>query len=136
LFPVCRRRHFHPVEVFEKTGKPVFIAHPESGSIHPLQAEDIEKRKAHTKAALANFLSKENIAILISTKDGQRNIKAAQQLRKRFKDKRFYLLAFDTLDFSQLLNFPFIDVFVNTACPRLMDDYDKFPRPLINLQDI
>jgi len=57
-------------------------------------------------------------------------------LKKSLKDKEVYLFISDTVDFSQLENFPFIDCWVNTACSRIMDDMEKFPRPLVDLADI
>jgi len=42
----------------------------------------------------------------------------------------------DTLDFSQLENFNFVECFVNTACPRLIDDYDKFHKAILNIDYI
>ncbi len=58
--------------------------------------------------------------------------KKLSQLEKKYKNKRFYKFVFDTLDYSQLENFPFIECWVNTACPRIFDDL----RSIINIQDI
>ena len=52
------------------------------------------------------------------------------------KEKNCYIFAFDTLDFSQIENFPFVECWVNTACNRILDDYGKFPKPLIDLADL
>jgi diphthamide biosynthesis enzyme Dph1/Dph2-like protein len=41
------------------------------------------------------------------------------------------------VEFQELENFPFIEVFVNTACPRIgLEDQKKFPRPVVNLADV
>ena len=29
-----------------------------------------------------------------------------------------------------------VDCLVNTACNRILDDYEKFPKPLIDISDI
>ena len=46
------------------------------------------------------------------------------------------IFAFDTLDFNQIENFPFVQCWVNTACSRILDDYEKFPKPLVDISDI
>ena len=43
----------------------------------------------------------------------------------------------DTLDFAELENFPFIECYVNTMCPRIgMDDTIRTAKPIVNIDDI
>ncbi len=126
---------FHPGEVYRKTKKDVFTMDVD-GKISKLDKNEIEKSIGKEKAAYVKFLSSENIGVIVSTKQGQNALKKAMQLKqnKKYKDKNFYVIVFDTIDFGQLENFNFIDCFVNTACPRMVDDYDKFPRPVLNIE--
>ncbi len=88
------------------------------------------------RASLMKFLSASNIGILITVKPGQEHLKAALTIEKKFPDKKFFFFVDDNISFSQLENFPFIDVWVNTACPRVgFDDQEKFERGVINLND-
>jgi diphthamide biosynthesis enzyme Dph1/Dph2-like protein len=74
---------------------------------------------------------------LITVKPGQEQIKTALTLKERFPDKNFYLLLFDDLDFSTLENFPFVDCFVNTMCPRIAyDDAHKIHKPIVDYLDL
>ena len=41
------------------------------------------------------------------------------------KGKNAFIFVFDTLDANEMENFPFIDFWISTACPRIADDKDK-----------
>ena len=73
------------------------------------------------------FLSADNIGILVSTKPGQNSYKKAIEIKEKLeaKGKKCFVFVFDTLDSNEMENFPFIDFWVNTACPRITDDKDK-----------
>jgi len=127
---------FHPIALALKNNKPVFTYNPFTKKLEKLDDIDIKKIQGKQKGALLKFHTSKEIGVLISLKPGQFLLKEALKLQKKYKEKNFYLLLFETLDFSQLENFPFIECYVNTACPRLMDDYDKFTKPLINIDDL
>ena len=131
---------FHPKALLLGSSKAVYTYNPFSKEVSKLPHSEVAKIKNHEKLALTKFLHADKVAVLITVKPGQLNVQAhlkqVYSLEKRFPDKKFYYFAFDTLDFNQLENFPFVDVFVNTACTRLMDDYDKFPKPVVNISEI
>ncbi len=129
---------FHPIEVSVKTGKKVYTYNPYTKKLKFLGESEILSYNRRKKAGIKVFLSSQNIGILVSTKPGQQNMRLAFEIKKKIeeKHKNAFLLLFDTLDFSQLENFPFVDCFVNTACPRIIDDYSKFPKPVVNIEDI
>jgi len=122
------------------SSKDVFIYNPFSKEFRKLPHSEVAAVKKHEKVALTKFLHADRIGVLLSVKTGQIGVQAylkqIYSLEKKFPDKKFYYLAFDTLDFSQLENFTFVDVFVNTACTRLIDDYAKFPKPIVNIEQI
>ncbi len=127
---------FHPKALLLGTEVPVFRYDPfieKWEEVDPSFRTKVEKQR---KVGLSTFLMKDNIGIIISTKPGQNLMKHAFALKKQYPDKNFYFLVTSTLDFIQLGNFPFIECFVNTACNRLQDDYDKFPKPMVNIEDI
>ena len=128
---------FHPTALAIKNKKPVFIINPFSGRITEVTKTDIERMEKQKISALAKFRSSQNIGVLVSTKPGQKNILAVEKLRMKYPQKNFYLLLFDTLDFTQLENFTFIGCFVNTACPRISyDDFTSFPKPAVDFHEI
>ena len=80
------------------------------------------------------FHTSKNIGVLISKKPGQLDLKPLN-LEKRFPKKKFYFFLADEIRKEDLENFNFIDIFVNSACPRIA--YDEFENiSLINLEDI
>jgi 2-(3-amino-3-carboxypropyl)histidine synthase len=131
---------FHPKALLLGSTKDVYVYNPFSKQLQKMHHSEVDKIKKHEKASLIKFLHADKIGVLVSVKPGQIGVQAylkqIYSLEKKFPDKKFHYLAFDTLEFSQLENFTFIDCFVNTACTRLMDDYDKFPKPMVNIDKV
>ena len=128
---------FHPQALMLKNNKPVFIYNPFSQKHFQLEEKEIENARGKNQGAKLKFLSSKEIGVLISTKPGQQQIKKAYDLEKKYPDKDFYFLLFDTMDFAELENFPFIECFVNTACPRIaFDEAEKIRKPIINIEDL
>ena len=114
---------FHPLAVALATKKPVYQYNPLIKSFSEIKKEDIEAYNKRKKGALLKFLNAENVGILISTKSGQSYpVNKLKSLEKKYKDKKFYKFIADTVDYKQLENFPFIEAWVNTACPRIEED--------------
>ncbi len=129
--------NFHPIQIALETGKKVLTADPIGGKVGEITEEQVEKRKRRIKAAYTKFLAAEKIGVLVSTKEGQANMAAAEQLEKKYRDKEFFMFVFDTLDFSELENFTDIECWVNTSCPRMaVEDYEKFQKPTINIAEL
>lgn len=125
--------NFHPLEIALKTNKEVFTFNPFNKKFEKLDKKEIERIEKRKKGAYLKFLSSENIGILVSTKYGQNKINEAVKLKSKLKNKNCYILIFDTLDLNQLESFNFIDCFVNTACPRLSEDFSK---AVVNIEDL
>ncbi len=129
---------FHPMALLLKNEKPVFVYNPFTKKLIEFDKKDCEKIKKKRKGALVKFLSSKEIGILVTTKSGQNRLKDAQKLEIKLqkKGKNAYILISDTINFSQLENFPFIECFVNTACPRIAyDDSDKL-KSVVNIDDV
>ena len=75
------------------------------------------------------YLNAEKIGILISIKPGQYNLQKALKFKKTIK-KQSYLFLFNNLNPTELENFPQIQSWVNTACPRI--EYKN----IINIDDL
>ena len=60
----------------------------------------------------------DKIGILVSTKPGQYNLKEAIKIKKQIK-KESYIFFFNKLEEFELENFPDIEYWINTACPRI-----------------
>jgi diphthamide biosynthesis enzyme Dph1/Dph2-like protein len=101
--------HFHPGALID-LGKDIYLQN----------GEKLEFKKR--KSMLAKFYASKNIGIIVSLKKGQQHMDWAEELKNRFKDKSFYTFVCDTIDYNQMKNFPFVECWVNTACPRITDD--------------
>ncbi|MBU0629124.1 MAG: 2-(3-amino-3-carboxypropyl)histidine synthase subunit [Nanoarchaeota archaeon] len=123
---------FHPLAVALETKKPVYKYNPLNNQLTKIEQKDIENYERRKKAAMLKFLSSDVIGILVSKKKGQYyNIKKLTNLEKKYPKKKFYIFIADTIDYSQMENFPFIQAWVNTACPRIEEDIK-----IINIKEI
>jgi len=80
-----------------------------------------------------------NFGIIVSTKPGQSNPQIALSILKQVEEagKKAVILYADEILPQKLLDFTDIDVFVDTACPRLaLDDPERFPKPIITRDEI
>ena len=118
---------FHPLGVAMQTKKDVFVFNPVSGVFDKLDIDDIENYKKIKKIRYMKFLSADNIGIMVTIKPGQYSYRKAVEIKEKLdkKGKKCFIFVFDTLDASEMDNFPFIDFWINTACPRIADDRDK-----------
>ena len=127
---------FHPLGIAINIEKEVFCYDPLHAIMSRIDQKQVERYNAKRKGAYLKFLDSKEIGFLVSLKPGQNNFKKAAEWKARLKGKNCYIFAFDTLDFSQAENFPFIHCWINTACKRMTDDYSKFPKPIVNLCEI
>ena len=131
---------FHPEAIMmQNLEKQVFQFNPFDSSLKELDKEEIKKLIKKHKGAIVTFLSRTNIGMIITTKPGQGFLKRALQFKEQAekKDKKVYMFICDTVDFNQIENFPFVECWVNTACPRIaLDDKDKFNKPVVNMEDV
>ncbi len=120
---------FHAVSLAAESNLPVYIL--ESDKLRKIPGEEIESYKKKKYASYMKFLNSEKIGILVSTKPGQENLKKAIALKDKLKNKDFYLFIGNEIDKNQFENFPAIQSWINTACPRL--DFDS---SIINIGDL
>lgn len=123
---------FHPLGVALKTNKKVYTFNPIGNVFSEINEKEIQKIKKNKKIKLIKFLSSDTVGILVSLKPKQFNLKKALEVKKRFKDKNFNIFLFDTLNINDLENFPFIQSWINTACPRISDEKTN----IINVEDL
>jgi len=126
---------FHPIGVSLQTGKKVFVLHPDSMQLTELSTQDVEKIKKKKKGMLAKFYSSNVIGVLMTTKGGQSTVQGGDvkvlEVEKKHPDKKFYHFICDTLNYSELENFGFVQCWVNTMCPRMTEDVK-----LLNIEDL
>ena len=132
---------FHPLALAygqkeTKIKKEVVCNDPLSNHCTILSQKEIEKVLKRYKGSLLKFLSAHNVGVLVTIKPGQEQLKPSYFLEKNFPLKKFYYFIDNIISFDQLENFNFIEVWVNSACPRIgLDDQQQFRRGVINLND-
>jgi len=134
---------FHPKalllsQTFRKDIKDVIIWDPVAGGMKVINRATIQKQLNRTKGNLTRFLVAQTIGVLVTTKPGQQYLHQAQKLKEHLKtiDKKCYVFISDTIDIHHLENYPFIDAWVNTACPRIgQDDITTITKPMINIKE-
>jgi 2-(3-amino-3-carboxypropyl)histidine synthase len=128
---------FHAMGVALATGKPTIVADPYEEMAYPIQDEArrvIMQRWGNISAAK----EAKSFGVLISLKSGQMRLRAAMDIKEKIEQKglKATLLALREVTPSALMQFPSIDAFVNTACPRLsLDDAPHFSKPLLYLNE-
>ncbi len=127
---------FHAIEIKRNTGKPVYLL--DSKNIEEISEREIMKHEAIKTKFLIDFEIAKNIGLLVSTKKGQFNLENALKTKKILekKGKKSYVFLFETLIPEELVNFDTIDFWINFACPRIRDDYERFSKPVLNWKDI
>ncbi|OYT30855.1 hypothetical protein DRJ22_01585 [Candidatus Woesearchaeota archaeon] len=122
---------FHPLNLARHTEKPVWTWNPVSKVLKQISKSETTKFKKKMQGLLNRFLHAETIGVLVSLKPGQFNLRLARDFIKHSK-KNCYLFLCDNVVPAEFENFPFIDFWVNTACPRLIEDSDQ----MINIDDL
>ncbi|MEM4347913.1 MAG: diphthamide synthesis protein [Candidatus Altiarchaeota archaeon] len=125
---------FHALGISARTEKPVIIFNPYTNSIDEISDDERKKYIARKKAAILKALSAKVFGILVSTKTNQFNFKKAIEIKKQIekKGRKAFIFVGDEISPEKLLGFK-VDLWLNTACPRISEDY--FDKPIINLHD-
>ncbi len=123
---------FHPLAI--DIDKPVFSFNPYSGSVTDVSA-DVERLKKRRKGAIAKALTCKRFGILASTKPGQLSMANARWAKEELEKRGFEasILVANEFEPMTINNFMDFDCYVNTACPRIADDQEKFGKPVLNI---
>ncbi len=120
---------FHGVSLAYESSLPVYLYNHKLEKISEKQVEDLKKKQ---KVAQVKFLNSKKAGIVISTKSGQQRIDKAIKLKNKIKDKDIYFFLTNNLNQQEFENFPQIQSWVNTACPRL----DLNENQMINISEL
>lgn len=126
---------FHALGIATITEKPVFIFNPYTKSIDEISDDERKRHIARKKAAILKALSAEVFGILVSTKTNQFNFKKAVKIKKQIEEKgrKAFIFVGDEISPEKLIGFK-VDLWLNTACPRISEDY--FDKSLINFHEL
>jgi diphthamide biosynthesis enzyme Dph1/Dph2-like protein len=120
---------FHAVSLALETNLPVYLYN--MNKLMKISDKEIKKLQQKRKASYINYLNSDFAGILVSIKPGQQNLKKAIELKK-YLPKKSYLFLSNNINTAEFENFPQIQSWINTACPRLNFDSNK----IINFSEI
>ncbi len=130
--------YFHGLGASLSVERPTVLADPYDGTVKVLDQD--RDRIIRQRYALVDKARRANsFGIIVSTKPGQSNPQVALSILKQVEEagKKAVILYADEVVPQKLVDFTDIDVFVDTACPRLaLDDPERFPKPIITRDEI
>ncbi len=128
---------FHAIGVALSTSKPTVIADPYDNTTTSVDKE-AEKILKQRWAQVQQAKEAKNFAVLVGMKPGQKRLEEAFELREKLEreGKTAHLFALKEVTPEALLEFPSIDAYVNTACPRIsLDDAARFKKPMLTANE-
>jgi len=128
---------FHPLGGALATEKPFLAVDPFTGDIRWME-EERRRELRRRKGALLAAIEARRFGVVCSTKPGQFNFKKALAIKKMLEaeGKDAQILICNELNYESLNNFLEVDCFVNTACPRIVEDYARLRKPILDAEEI
>jgi 2-(3-amino-3-carboxypropyl)histidine synthase len=128
---------FHPLGLSLATMKPIVVADPFENTAYVIY-EDAHKLVQKRWANINEAKNAQNFGIIIGLKPGQTNFQTATKIKKELEEngKKAVLLALREINPNSLMQFPTIDAYVNTACPRIaLDEPSGFKKPVLTIAE-
>jgi 2-(3-amino-3-carboxypropyl)histidine synthase len=133
---VCGGR-FHALGVALTTAKPTVVADPYEGTAYSVDRE-ADRLIKQRWASIQEAANGKRFGVLIGLKSGQKRLKRALWVSRELQKsgKKSTLLAAREVTPESLLQYPSIDAYVNTACPRIsLDDSTRFKKPVLTINE-
>jgi len=128
---------FHAIGVALVTMKPTVVADPYEGRAYSVDNE-VKKVIRQRWASINKAKQAVNFGVLTGLKSGQKRLDEALGIKEKLGEagKKATLLALREVTPEALMQFPTIEAFVNTACPRIsLDDASRFLKPVLTLNE-
>jgi 2-(3-amino-3-carboxypropyl)histidine synthase len=122
---------FHPSGIALYTGKRVIAADPFTRQVRVFEPDELRKKRY---MVIARALDAQSFGVLVGTKSGQCKLEDALTVQRNAiaKGRNAYVIALDEICEEKLLGYA-VDAFVNTACPRLVEDLVAFKKPVLTV---
>lgn len=128
---------FHALGIALNTAKPTVIADPYDSRAY-LVDEQADKILKQRFVSIQEARSAKTFGVVIGLKPGQSHLDKALKIKvlAEKKGKVAYLLAGREITPEVILEFPSIDAYVNTACPRIsLEASSKFSKPVLTVNE-
>jgi 2-(3-amino-3-carboxypropyl)histidine synthase len=128
---------FHALGIALNTSKPTIIADPYDNRAYLINTE-AQKILKQRFSSIQEAKNAKKFGIFVGLKPGQKHLDNALHVKElaEKKGKAAYLLAAREITPETLLEFPSIDAYVNTACPRVsLEATGKFQKPVLTVNE-
>jgi 2-(3-amino-3-carboxypropyl)histidine synthase len=128
---------FHALGIALSTSKPTIIADPYEKRAYPID-EEAQKILKQRWACVEEAKHATAFGVLIGLKLGQKLLDDALRIKEMVEKngKTAFLFAMREIVPEALMEFPSVDVYVNTACPRIsLDAPSKFLKPVLTVNE-
>jgi 2-(3-amino-3-carboxypropyl)histidine synthase len=128
---------FHALGLYLATMKPTVAADPYEGKTYSVDA-DAQKIIHKRFASINEAKTARNFGVIFGLKSGQQNLESAQKIKKALeaKGKKAVLIALREITPAALMQFPTLDCYVNTACPRIaIDETSAYMKPVLTVRE-
>jgi len=128
---------FHAIGISLATSKPTIVADPYEKRAYSVEGE-VEKTRRQRMANVSESKKAQNFGILVGLKSGQMHLQRAFEIKSKLQNrgKKAVVLALREITPEALMQFPTVDAYVNTACPRIaLDDSPRFSKPILTMNE-
>ena len=128
---------FHALGVALSTSKPTIVADPYEKRAYSVDKE-AEKIIKQRWASIEEAKKAKTFAVLVGLKPGQKKLEEALDVKKKLEEsgKTACLFVAKEVTPEVLMEFPTVEAYVNTACPRVsLDDASKFQKPVLTVNE-
>jgi len=128
---------FHALGVALSTSKPTIIADPYEKRAYSID-EEAQKILKQRWACVEEARRATTFGVLIGLKLGQKHLDDALKIKEMVEKngKTAFLFAIREIVPEALMEFPSVDAYVNTACPRIsLDAPSKFLKPVLTVNE-
>ncbi|MGB9853203.1 MAG: diphthamide biosynthesis enzyme Dph2 [Candidatus Bathyarchaeales archaeon] len=128
---------FHALGLALSTLKPTIVADPYEKRAYTVD-EEAQKLLKKRWASIQEAEKAKTFAVLVGLKPGQKRVDKALNIKEKLEKngKDAYIFAFRELNPEVLMEFPVVDAYVNTACPRIsLEDASRFRKPVLTLNE-
>jgi len=125
--------HFHALGIALSTSKPTIVADPYEKRAYAVDTE-AQKILKQRWASIEEAKKARTFAVFVGLKPGQKRLDEALGLKEKLEKsgKTAYLFAVREILPEVIMEFPTVEAYVDTACPRIsLDDASRFPKPVL-----